>query len=454
MRKTLLAKYIASEIHALLFICMWVLYSVFSQPLMDGLSVLPFVILFIADLPISLIAFGVMFTNSKLGTVAAVLWGVLGTLWWFAIGSAIDAWVRHYRMKLAAQTEQTQVTATPNFAANILRRRELALAAIVVAIVIVCSFAWQWNGRQGHFEKGKIGNFAFAPDGGSIVLVRSQGDSSRIEKVVLNSGKSSPIGQALQCMASAPTYSPDGARIAIVCESRPTGLSGILIMDADGGDLHPLFSSNSDNYDFAAHFTPDGMEVYFGRLPSFVKDTGSGGAPSRRWDVYSASIDGKDERPLTDRHFEDFGMSFSADGRKFLLAGDSASGTRLHLYSLDDSGKSETTIQPLIPNGARTPEFSDVVLSSDGRSIYFMAASEGKNAFDYDVYRLDLTSNALEKFTASNGYATDLCVSSDGKTAVFLRWTSRWGSFPNLARLYTLDLATKRLTALNVTGTR
>jgi hypothetical protein len=68
-------------------------------------------------------------------------------------------------------------------------------------------------------------------------------------------------------------------RIAFACESRPTGLSGILIMDADGGNVHPLFSSNSDNDDFAPHFTPDGTENLLRRLPSFVKDEGSGGAP-------------------------------------------------------------------------------------------------------------------------------------------------------------------------------
>src|SRR5450755_1680555 len=99
MRKTLRVKYIAAEVHALLFIAMWFLSFVFSQPLMNGPSAFPFVVLFIADLPISMIAFGVMFTSSEMGPVAAVLWGVLGTLWWFAIGIAIDARIRRYREK-------------------------------------------------------------------------------------------------------------------------------------------------------------------------------------------------------------------------------------------------------------------------------------------------------------------------------------------------------------------
>jgi Tol biopolymer transport system component len=83
-----------------------------------------------------------------------------------------------------------------------------------------------------------------------------------------------------------------------------------------------------------------------------------------------------------------------------------------------------------------------------------MVASDGKKGFDYDVYRADLSGNVVEKLTTNNGYATDLCVCSDGKIAVFLRWTSRWGSLPNLSKLYTLDVTTKRVTALNVTGTQ
>jgi Tol biopolymer transport system component len=126
----------------------------------------------------------------------------------------------------------------------------------------------------------------------------------------------------------------------------------------------------------------------------------------------------------------------------------------LHLYSLDDSNKGETTIQPVIPKGARTPIIGSVGLASDGRSIYFLAASDGKKTFDYDIYRADLASNTVEKFTSSNGYSTDLSVSGDGKTAVFPRWTSRWGSLPNLGKMYILDLATERITELGVTGTR
>jgi len=102
---------------------MWILYFVFSQPVLDGPSAFLFVILFVADLPISFIAFSVMFTSSEMGPIAAVLWGVLGTLWWYVIGIAIDARIRSYRANRAPGTELFPATSTAKSVAIYSRRR-------------------------------------------------------------------------------------------------------------------------------------------------------------------------------------------------------------------------------------------------------------------------------------------------------------------------------------------
>jgi Tol biopolymer transport system component len=93
-------------------------------------------------------------------------------------------------------------------------------------------------------------------------------------------------------------------------------------------------------------------------------------------------------------------------------------------------------------------------MAPDGRSVIFLAATQGTKAYDYDVFRLDLATITLSKLTANNGYATDLVISPDGNSAVVLRWTSRWGSLPNLSKVYLLNLNTKAVTALPITGTR
>ena len=76
---------------------MWTLYWVTGAPLLNGPSKYPFAILFVADLPISFPAFSIMFVSEERGTYAAVLWGVLGTVMWFFLGSAIDTFVRKSR---------------------------------------------------------------------------------------------------------------------------------------------------------------------------------------------------------------------------------------------------------------------------------------------------------------------------------------------------------------------
>jgi Tol biopolymer transport system component len=420
----------------------------------DGPSAVLFVILFAADLPISFVAFGVLLTSAKYGVVAAMLWGFLGTLWWYLIGFAIDARIRSYRERHAKETHQGLTTANAETIGRNCRRTELLIAISTVGVLIVVSLAWAWNGAQGHFEKGKIGNLAFSPDTRSIVLVRSMGDSSTIEKVDLVSGTSTPIKTALPCIASSPAYSPDGKQMAFACETNADDHSHIFTMDADGANLRPLFSSNLDNYDFAPYFASDGKEVYFARSASFASPAGSRALAPRSWDLYSTSVDGRNERQLTDRHFEFFRISYSGDGRKLVISGDVATGTQIYLYSIDDPGKGKIAIRPAIPNGPQLSVISKTLIAPDGESVYFMAGTNGKKAFDYDVYRMDLHSNAIEKLTSANGYATDLCLSKDGKSAAFLRWTSRWGSLPNLSRLYTIDLATKRLIASDVTGTQ
>jgi hypothetical protein len=410
MRKTLQAKYIASEIHALLFISMWILYSIFSQPMANVPSAVLFVILFAADLPISFVAFGILLTSAKYGVVAALSWGFLGTLWWYLIGLAIDGRIRSYRERRIIETHQGPTAAETEFSGKNFRRKELLIAISAVGVLIVASLAWAWNGAQGHFEKGKIGNLAFSPDTRSIALVRSMGDSSTIEQVDLDSRTSTPVKTAMPCVASTPAYSLDGKQIAFACETNADEHSRIFTMDADGANLRPLFQSNPDSYDFAPHFTTGGKELYFARSVSFASVSGSRAPAPRSWDLYLASVDGKNERQLTDRHFEFFGVSYSRDGRKLVISGDVASGTRIYLYSIDDPGKSEIAIQPVIPDRPQFSVISNVLAAPDGGSIYFMAATNGKKAFDYDVYRMDLESKNVEKLTTANGYATDLCV--------------------------------------------
>lgn len=97
MSRFLQARWIASAFHLFLYLSMWVLYWLTGAPLLAGPSKYPFSILFVADLPISFPAFSVMLVSEERGASAAVLWGILGTVMWYFLGSAIDVCVRKSR---------------------------------------------------------------------------------------------------------------------------------------------------------------------------------------------------------------------------------------------------------------------------------------------------------------------------------------------------------------------
>ena len=82
------SRWLPPVIHALLFAMTWLTNLAQSQPLLDGPSRWGFGILFVADFPISLVAFSWMWD----GRIAEALsfWGILGTAWWYLLGVWIE----------------------------------------------------------------------------------------------------------------------------------------------------------------------------------------------------------------------------------------------------------------------------------------------------------------------------------------------------------------------------
>jgi hypothetical protein len=75
-------------IHLSLFALTWALAYFQSEPLLDGPSRWGFGMLFIADVPLSLLGYSKMW-DAKVG-LGIALWGVLGTMWWWALGLAVE----------------------------------------------------------------------------------------------------------------------------------------------------------------------------------------------------------------------------------------------------------------------------------------------------------------------------------------------------------------------------
>jgi len=81
----------AAALHVFLFGLTGILYGIQQQPLLNGPSRLPFAIVFLADFPVSVVAFGAMFGGQRHALYYLAAWGVLGTLWWYFLGLLIQA---------------------------------------------------------------------------------------------------------------------------------------------------------------------------------------------------------------------------------------------------------------------------------------------------------------------------------------------------------------------------
>jgi hypothetical protein len=84
----------------MLFAATWIAYAVFPQPLMDGPARWPFAILMVADIPISLVCFGLVFSGRTL--LGLFAWAILGTLWWYLLGLGVEKLIRRFSTRQRA----------------------------------------------------------------------------------------------------------------------------------------------------------------------------------------------------------------------------------------------------------------------------------------------------------------------------------------------------------------
>lgn len=86
--RTLRSLWLFPSLHVLLFAATWLTAFVQPQPLLDGPARWGVCVLFFADLPVSVIAFSLMWDEKLIAGL--LLWGLVGTAWWYLLGLAIQ----------------------------------------------------------------------------------------------------------------------------------------------------------------------------------------------------------------------------------------------------------------------------------------------------------------------------------------------------------------------------
>lgn len=297
-----------------------------------------------------------------------------------------------------------------------------------------------WSGDS----PGQMLGLSVSPDGKFIATTYVKGSSWCIYEIDMITGNATRLTNATTGQESSPAFSPDGKLIAYSYTAYPD-YQRIVVMNVDGSNSRTLPGSGAANLD--PTFSPRG-EIYFRRAEPRPHE--------HRWDLFSMGIDGSNPTQLTHEGFYTiYDPSLSPDGKSMVVVteGWNASQRQIAIYSLDHSEKPQRILRPHFPVKLFGGGFFESPnYMPDGKGILFMAATHGKRGNDYDVYRMNLGTNVVERLTQGNGYAGALKLLPDGKTAAFLKWREDRRGTTVGTDVYLLDLSTHQLTLFKVNG--
>ena len=297
---------------------------------------------------------------------------------------------------------------------------------------------------------------AISPDGKVIAVGFGNEINSFIYMVPVDTGKATRLTDAKTGSETDPSFSCDGKRIAYSYSPGNGSHFVIAMVNVDGSDFDQWPPSKAN--DFSPVLSPDNETLVFERSGFYGSYSPIAQPHSHEWNFYASNLKGANIRQITTEDFYTASpASISPNGRDMAVVTEGLEdGSHLAIYSLEHTGKPKLSLQPHVPNEAdhRDPILDFPNYTPDGRNILFMAASNGKHGYDYDIYKVDLDTGSLERLTKGNGYATELKVAANGRTAAFLKWRSDWHGTPVHSEIYLLDLESLRLTPFRVTDLR
>ena len=299
----------------------------------------------------------------------------------------------------------------------------------------------------------QIESLAVSPDGKVIAIDIKKGGSAFIYTAAVDTGVAARLTNAATGEETSPTFSADGKHIAFSYWPGEGARPRIAIVDVDGSNLRQWPPSGV--VDLSPVLSPDNKTIVFARAKFYGSYSPIAQPHPHDWGFYAADLDGTNVRQITNEGFYMASRaSISPDGKNMVVVTEGLkTNQRIAIYSIVEPGPATRSFQPHVPHEAdpKHPIFAYPNYAPDG-SILFMAASDGKHGFDYDVYRLEPETGTVERLTTGNGYATELKVSADGKTAAFLRWRKNWLGELVGNQVYLLDVQTRRLRPLEITG--
>jgi len=185
------------------------------------------------------------------------------------------------------------------------------------------------------------------------------------------------------------------------------------------------------DFGFNPTWSPDGKEIAFLRNPDKQE------ARSTNSDIFVVSIDGGEARNITkpNRGY-DVTPIYTRDGKYIIYRSQSTAGFEAARWRLMAYNRATGSSTEIIKNFDLQVE--DVVLSPDGKYIYFTASNRGHSP----VYRVPI-SGAEAELIVPDVFATNLQVTPDGSSLIF--YSSSLAMPPEI---YRADINSRRVTAL------
>ncbi len=312
------------------------------------------------------------------------------------------------------------------------------LLVCVIRIVIAIAIAFI---RDSGPEFGPV---SFSPDGKYMVFPYSKGKTAHLFLAALADGRASRLTDPNCGQQYDPDFSPSGDAIAFSCSGH------IYIWEKNTSQARSLVPS--DGKDAFPRFSPDGQRLYFARCGYYGSYSPIAQPHAHEWNVFAIDLADKTVRALTNDNFYEVGeLSISPDGKEMLV---STLDKGILVYSTN-GGAMLRTFNPPVRSSSSLPN-RDLIgngqFTRDGNSVLFSFPSEGTDGYDYDIYVMNLRTEALDKLTTRNGYSTGVRVSPDGRSAIFLKWSKNWHGTPVRPALYSLNLGSGELQKLNISS--